>query len=55
MPKAQEVALRIAGRKKGYTGERLNAFIYGSMRNSGWTPSSKSNSERSKEYGKRNS
>jgi hypothetical protein len=31
MPKAQEEALKKAGRKKGYTGERLDHFVYGIM------------------------
>ena len=31
MPKRVEAALRKAGEKKGYTGERLEHFIYGIM------------------------
>ncbi|MEE8115141.1 MAG: hypothetical protein V3T23_12405 [Nitrososphaerales archaeon] len=38
MPKAQEKALRLAGRKKGYKGKKLDTFIYGSLRASGWKP-----------------
>lgn len=32
------------GRKKGLTKERLNAYVYGAMRNSGWKPKSERNS-----------
>jgi len=38
MPKAMERALRREGRKRGYTGERLDAFVYGIMRRRGWRP-----------------
>ena len=31
MPKAVEDALRKAGKKKGYTGDRLQEFIYATM------------------------
>jgi len=31
MPKKQKEALKKAGRKKGYTGERLSHFVYGIM------------------------
>lgn len=36
MPKAKERALRKAGRAKGYTGKRLDNFVYGTMTNQGW-------------------
>lgn len=39
MPKKMEEELRREGVKKGLTGERLNAFVYGTMRKSGRKPS----------------
>ena len=33
MPKKQEEALRKAGRAKGYKGDRLDAFVYGTIAN----------------------
>jgi len=33
MPKALHDALARAGRKKGYKGKRLDAFVYGAMTN----------------------
>jgi hypothetical protein len=38
MPKAQEAALGRVADQKGFTGERRNAFIYGSLRRRGWRP-----------------
>jgi len=39
MPKELEEKLRQEGIKKGFTGERLRKYIYGGLRNTGWTPS----------------
>ena len=39
MPKAMEEALIIAGRAKGFRGKRLNKYVYGRMRKTGWVPS----------------
>lgn len=39
MPVEMERALRKAGKKKGLSKERLNAYIYGTMRKAGWKPS----------------
>ena len=39
MPKALEEKLRKEGMKKGYRGERLDAYIYGTLRKLGWKPS----------------
>lgn len=39
MPVEMERALRKAGKKKGLSKERLNAYIYGAMRDTGWKPS----------------
>ena len=47
MPEAVERALKSEAEKRGYTGERKNAFVYGTMRHKyGWKP------EREKGIGK---
>jgi hypothetical protein len=38
MPKKMEAALKREATKRGYTGRRAAAFVYGTMRNRGWTP-----------------
>lgn len=38
MPKKAEAALRREGRKKGFTGKRLDKYVYGALRNMGWKP-----------------
>lgn len=38
MPIAMERALKKVAKKKGLTGERRNAFIFGTMRKTGWRP-----------------
>lgn len=38
MPKEMERALKKEAHKKGLTGERADAYIYGTMRKTGWTP-----------------
>ena len=39
MPKKMEQALRREAEKKGYTGERKDKYVYGTMRKTGWKPS----------------
>ena len=39
MPEKLERKLREEGRKKGFTGERLDRFVYGTLRRQGWKPS----------------
>jgi len=41
MPKAMETALKKEAKKKGLTGKRANAYVYGSLRKTGWKPSTK--------------
>lgn len=41
MPKATEKALKKVAKKKGLTGKRKNAFVYGTMRKTGWKPGQK--------------
>ena len=39
MPKKVEIALKKEGKAKGYTGDRLNAFVFGTLRHKfGWKP-----------------
>ena len=38
MPKKLENELKREGRKKGYKGKRLDAFVYGTLRKTGWKP-----------------
>ncbi len=38
MPKKEEEKLKRQARKKGLSGERLNAYVYGTLRKEGWVP-----------------
>lgn len=38
MPKKLEEELKKEAKKKGLSGERRDAFIYGTMRKTGWKP-----------------
>ena len=38
MPKALENKLKREARAKGLTGERFRAYVYGSLRKTGWKP-----------------
>lgn len=38
MPKAMEKALKTEAKKKGLKGERADAYVYGTLRKTGWTP-----------------
>lgn len=39
MPKALEKKLKKEAKKKGLKGKRAAAYIYGTMRKTGWVPS----------------
>lgn len=39
MPKKMEVSLKKEAKKKGFTGERADRYVYGTMRKTGWVPS----------------
>ena len=39
MPKKMEEKLKKEGLAKGFKGKRLNAYIYGALRKTGWKPS----------------
>jgi len=45
MPKALEKKLKATARKRGYSEERSDAFVYGSMRKTGWVPSTQKGSK----------
>ena len=38
MPKEMEKKLKSEAKKKGLKGERADAYIYGTMRKTGWKP-----------------
>ena len=38
MPKALEDALKKAAVKRGFKGKRKDAYVYGTMRKTGWKP-----------------
>lgn len=39
MPLELENKLKAEAKRKGYTDKRLNAYVYGTLRKTGWTPS----------------
>jgi len=39
MPKLMEKKLKEEAKKKGLTGKREDAYVYGTMRKTGWKPS----------------
>lgn len=39
MPKKMERELKAQARKKGLKGKRADAYVYGTMRKTGWKPS----------------
>ncbi len=41
MPKKMERELKKEAKKRGMKGEQANAFIYGTMRKTGWEPRKK--------------
>ena len=41
MPKKLEAKLETEANKKGFTGKRKNAYVYGTLRKTGWTPKTK--------------
>lgn len=51
MPKELEEKLKRQGHRKGFIGERLAKYVYGTLRKTGWTPGTrkkKSKYQRSK-------
>lgn len=41
MPKAMERKLKATAQKRGYGEKRTGAYVFGTMRKAGWTPSGK--------------
>ena len=39
MPKEMEKKLKATAKKRGYSKERAGAYVYGTMRKTGWRPS----------------
>lgn len=39
MPKKLEAKLKREAKKKGFSKERTDAYVYGTLRKTGWTPS----------------
>jgi hypothetical protein len=50
MPKAMERALKRTAKKKGLKGERADAYVYGTLRKTGWVPSTQKRTKRSKKH-----
>ena len=48
MPKKLERKLKAEARKKGFTGERADRYVYGTLRKTGWTPSTQRKKKTSK-------
>jgi hypothetical protein len=46
MPKALERKLKRQARRKGLKGKRANAYVYGTLRKTGWKPSTQKRSRR---------
>jgi hypothetical protein len=46
MPKEMEHKLMMEASKKGLTGKRKNAYVYGTMRKTGWVPKKKKKSKK---------
>lgn len=38
MPKILERKLKVKAKKKGLTGKRATAYVYGTLRKTGWKP-----------------
>jgi len=38
MPKKMEKELKAEAKKKGLTGKRADAYVYGTLRKTGWKP-----------------
>ena len=46
MPEKLERELKAEAKKKGFSGKRKNAYIYGTMRKTGWVPSTQRKSSK---------
>jgi hypothetical protein len=52
MPKALENKLKREAAKKGFTGERADRYVYGTLRKTGWTPSTQKRKKLYRKKGK---
>jgi len=50
MPKILERKLKAQARKKGFTGKRADKYVYGTLRKTGWVPSTQKKKKRKKSY-----
>lgn len=48
MPKALEKKLKAQAKKRGYKGKRAGAYIYGTLRKTGWKPSTQKKGKKSR-------
>lgn len=48
MPEKMERALKAQAKKKGLSKKRAGAYVYGTMRKTGWTPSTQKKKKRGK-------
>jgi len=53
MPEAMERELKATARKRGYSKKRAGAYVYGTMRKTGWRPSREKRARRSRIMRKR--
>ena len=53
MPKALEAELKRRAKKKGFSKKRTGAYVYGTLRKTGWKPSTQKKSSISKEVARR--
>lgn len=45
MPKELEEKLKRTGKKKGFAGKLLDKYVYGTLRKTGWVPSTQKKSK----------
>jgi len=53
MPEKLEKELKAEAKKKGLKGERADAYVYGTMRKTGWTPSTQQKNIKRRQDGRR--
>ena len=46
MPEKMERALKAEAKKKGFKGKKADAYVYGTMRKTGWVPSTQKSGKR---------
>ena len=50
MPKKMERTLKATAKKRGYSKKRTGAYVYGTMRKTGWTPSTQKKKRKRKKH-----